>query len=89
MNNGSLSGGVDLSKSGQVALNTSIIVPLGAIDFLEGGISHYKGGYNIRVVDVQKGAAWYIPCDVPFLRKLMSQLGELLVNASPSDYERG
>lgn len=71
----------DLSQRQGVQINSAIIVPAAAIDFLPGSLSHFGGGYHIRLLDMQKGVAQYIPASDRFLRAIQSQITQLLEGA--------
>jgi hypothetical protein len=78
MRNGLPPGGIDLSRTGQVQINSAIIVPVAAVDFLDGKLSHFEGDYSIRVIDLQKGAAWYMPASRDYLSKVHDQISKLI-----------
>lgn len=78
-------GGVDLTRSGQIAVQSMEVWPAALIDFHPSGIAGLPGDKTMRLINVQRGAVVLLPYDADSLRKLHDSLGTFLQQTEGND----
>lgn len=71
-------GAVDLSRAGRVSISDMRILPVVAIDFAPGGMEQPHAIAHMRLIDIPKQTALYVPLQMAFLRGLLTQVQSLL-----------